>query len=326
MKYPMMNNQLIIRQAADSEDVLLTDFYSEEATRLDSELFDFLCALDGHTHPYSIRPELDHSTIDRTLDMFRDKHLVRESRFFKEGLTACCTVYIPKNRTNTMRPARIICFFLTLLLLVSWLPVLVLGIYKLIHGDFDSDHYLTGFIIGLIAGMVMHEISHAVSGCAFGARIFELGLALSYFVFPCAYVLMDPRPIKKKLRKAQTDAAGVEMNFLLCGLFFLLAAKGSPISGICFGAGWVNGALGLINLMIINRLDGGHILGDVLGTENFFGCAVSTIIGKDEKKYFKKRGINGYATIIASYIIVLSQIALLIMFLAGILEFILWFK
>lgn len=326
MEYPMANNCLVFKQNPDNT-YTIKNYLNDEETTVGSGVVDFLRQLDGYTHPYDIDPSLEPDFVDELLDSFREVGFIRESLFYKESAgTYLYALYIPKNRTNKMRPARIICFFVSWLILLSWAPLLGLGIYSFVNGQLSSDYLMFGMVLGTIVGAFLHEISHAISACAYGGRIFEIGVMLSHFVMPGAYVLMDQTPVKRKLRRAQINAAGIEMNLLLAGAFFCFASTNYQYSGLLFGCALANVFLGLLNMTVAFGLDGEHVMGNLIGDDNFAGKSIITVLGKNERSLLKKKGINGQALIVASYIMGLSQVSLLVIIIANVIGVISWLK
>lgn len=326
MDYPMANNCLTFKQNSD-DTYTVTNYLNNEVVTVGSEVVYFLEQLDGYTHPYDIDRSLEPDFVDELLDKLRDVGFIRESLFFKESAgTYLYALHIPKNRTNEMRPARIICFFLSWLILILWVPLLGFGIFSFVNNQLTTDYLMLGLVFGTVIGACLHEISHAISGCAYGALIFEMGVMLSHFVLPGAYVLMDETPVKRKLRRAQINAAGIEMNLLLAGGFLLIASLTYEYSGLFFGCALANVFLGLLNLTVAFGLDGEHIMGNLIGEDNFAGKSMITIIGKKERTLLRKRGTNGKALIVASYIMGASQVSLLVIIVTNIIGVVSWFK
>lgn len=326
MDYPMANNCLTFNHNSD-DTYTVTNYLNNEVMTVGSGVVKFLEQLDGYTHPYDIDKSLEPDFVDELLDKLRDVGFIRENLFYKESTgTYLYALHIPKNRTNEMRPARIICFLLSWLILISWIPLLGFGIFSFVNSRLTTDYLMLGLVFGTVIGACLHEISHAISGCAYGALIFEIGVMLSHFVMPGAYVLMDDTPVKRKLRRAQINAAGIEMNLLLAGGFFLIASLTYEYSGLFFGCSLANVFLGLINLTVAFGLDGEHIMGNLIGEDNFAGKSIITILGKKERTLLRKKGINGRALIVASYIMGASQVSLLVLIVSNIIGVVSWFR
>lgn len=326
MEYPMANNCLVFKQNLDNT-YTIKNYLNDEETTVDSGVVEFLEQLDGYTHPYDIDPSLEPNFVDELLDSFREVGFIRESLLYKESTgTYLYALHIPENRTNKMCPARIICFFLSWLILLSWAPLLGFGIFSFINGRLSSDYLMLGMVFGTVIGAGLHEVSHYISGRAYGAFIFEMGVMLSHFIIPGAYVLMDLTPVKRKLRRAQINAAGIEMNLLLAGASFCLASMSYQYSGLLFGCALANVFLGLLNMTVAFGLDGEHVMGNLIGDDNFAGKSIITVLGKNERSLLKKKGINGQALIVASYIMGLSQVSLLIIIIANVIGVISWLK
>ena len=327
MDYPMVNNCLSYTYNEDNDTYTVKNIDTDEEITVNSSTVFFINKLDGKTNPFDLLPSVEPSLVVEYLDRLRDAELIRDSRLNKEVFgTWIYALFIPKDRTNRMRPARIICYFLSWLLVLSWIPAMAFGIYSFINGEIDTEHYVAGMVFGTLIGALLHELSHALSACAYGAPIYEIGVMITHYVLLGAYVKMDQEPVKKKLRRAQIDAAGVEMNMLLTGVFLFLASLNEVTCGLMFGAALANGFMGLINLFFIWGLDGGNILGNLLGDDNFVGNSFLTILGSEERRILKKQGISGYALILATLIIGISQISLIVIVVANFLGILVWIR
>lgn len=329
MKYPMIDNCLTF-EYDEYEDLYIATHYADKDMRvvISPSVYDFLCCLDGKTHPYDILPSVDTYEIDILLDELRKKKLIRESWLHKSGFgTFELTLFIPKNRTNKMRPVRVICYFLNLIILLSFAPVLVFGMYRFTTAHFfNSDYLYLGLLVGSIIGIVLHEISHAISGCGYGARVFEMGALVFFWVMPGAYVMLDDSTVNKKLKKAQINAAGIEMNLLIAGIYFILYSLSYDLGGFFLGGAIANAFLGLVNMTLAFGLDGEHIIGNLINDDNFGGKAILTVIGREEKRILKKYGTYGYALFVASYVMGFMQISYLVLIATNIIGVILWLK
>jgi len=326
MKYPMANSCLSYYKNQDNT-YTVKNYLTEKEATLSAETVAYLRELDGFTHPYDIEPDLAPDDVDLLLDRFRDAGLIRERRLHKEGVgTYLYTLFVPEQQTAKMGAGRMLCFFLSWLVLLAWAPVMVCGGVLLTKSDLNGEHVMPGILIGTLVGAILHEISHAVSGYAYGATVFEMGAMVSHFVLPGAYVLMDLTPVKKKLRRAQINAAGIEMNLLLTGVFLCLVSVSETFSGMLMGCALANLFLGLVNMTVAFGLDGEHIMGNLIGDDNFAGKSIVTLLDKDERRLLRKKGINGRALITASYIMSASQVSLVVLLITNVIGVIIWLR
>ena len=127
-------------------------------------------------------------------------------------------LYMGKQYPNSIIPVLV-----NYLLLILWLPTLLFGLDCFIKNlpDIDNGSALLGQWIAIVIGAVLHEIGHASATLCYGGRVFEAGSLLQNYM-PGAYVMIDDKPVRKRLQKVQILAAGVEMNMLLSGIGWLL--------------------------------------------------------------------------------------------------------
>ncbi len=327
MKYPMCADWLIFHRV--DEDMVVVENYLEDnkicrEKALPVSLVNFLRKLDGKTDPYTIVPQWDHLTVSGILRFFDDNDLIRYSNFVEKSLFSLVyTIHV----FHPTGDSRVVAYFLNALLIISFLPVLITGaLLYASKGDLNDEFWMAGVIIGLIIGLICHEAGHAIAGLAYGARLFEAGVLLRLLVMPGAYVMLDDGPVKKKLRKVQIYAAGVEMNLLLTGISLILSVVFDKLSGLFWGAAMVNLLLGLLNALIVNPLDGSQIINVLLGKKDLVAFSREIVLhGKTRKKIWNK-GLSGKAVTIAAYVITTVQIALPIVVLFSILGMIIWIK
>jgi len=210
------------------------------------------------------------------------------------------------------------------LLLISWLPVLITGIVLFARNleIIEFDLLWTGYFIGLICGVLFHEFGHAFAGISYGAKVFEMGVMLMYRILPGAYVLLDVSTVKKRLQRIQINAAGVEMNFLLCGIFLVLGVVNPLLGGMFLNAAICNAFLGALNLTFIKGLDGAAILSNLLGVDDIIDRARRIVFNREARKRVIRKGSSGYATVAVCYMLFALQIALPTLLITNVLEII----
>ncbi len=305
MKHPMLNRWIRFRIIPDQPDMrMAVDLLQEKERVIPAELAIFASRLDGHTDPYSIWPYSDEECTDMLREL--DKHdMLRRSRVLtKSFLSLEYSIWFPRRTRLAGTLARIF----NTLLLISWLPMLVIGVLAFISSlpALESKGYYLGFVGGLLSGVIIHELSHGNASLSYGAPFFEMGISIG--LSPGAYILTKHSMVKGRWKRLQISAAGVESNFLLTGLFFMLSARFESADMLFFAAAMINLVLGLFNLTLANGLDGMGILNELLGEENFVARAKKIVKNKDLRLELRKSA-TGQAAIVSGYMIVLSQIS-----------------
>lgn len=320
--YPKVSNCLTYKRC-DIDSVTVTDYITDEVYTMDLEEARYIKKLDGLTHPYDIETNLSEREIDNLIDELDNCCLLKESNTITSGGTSLRTVWEPKQTILF----RLIAFLFNNLLLVSWLPVLVVGIFLFNHNlmAIEFDMAWGGYIIGLVPGIILHEFGHAFAGAAYGARVFEMGVMRMYYIMPGAYVILDKKSVKNRLKRVQINAAGVEMNLLLSGLFLIMGALYGNLGGMFLIAAIQNAFLAVMNLTLIKGLDGMAILSELLGIEEVAEDASNIIFSRKKKKELRAHGAAGNAAVLACYMINAFQIALPLLMILNVLEVLLCF-
>ena len=313
MKYPMRCDWLVFRRTDDG--YLVENYWEQSSIELSDGEARFLRMLDGKRDPYRIDRSLDRAEVRQLLRFFAQNDLTRRSRFVSKSLFSLMySVCFFRGRERTRRNAR----RLNAALMVSFLPVFIFGLILFYRcGDQFGDGILFGAYAGLALGLTLHEAGHAVAGTAYGARVFEAGVMLR-LLLPCAYVLMDDRPVRHKLRRVQIYAAGVEMNLLAAGISYLLAVILEPLSGVFYGMALQNLLLAAVNVIFAWGFDGAKILGVLLGESDFVGEAFGAVVHSDRRRELWHGGRDGKAALFASVCVSLIQIALPALLVANI--------
>ena len=320
--YPKISNCLTYKRC-DIDSVTVTDHVTDEVYIMDLEEARYIRKLDGLTHPYDIETNLSEGEIDNLIDELDNCCLLKESNTITSGGTSLRTIWEPKQTILF----RLIAFLSNNLLLTSWFPVLVIGIFlfnrNLMYVEFDMAWI--GYIIGLVPGIILHEFGHAFAGAAYGARVFEMGVMRMYYIMPGAYVILDKKSVKNRLKRVQINAAGVEMNLLLSGLFLIMGALYGNFGGMFLIAAIQNAFLAVMNLTLIKGLDGMAILSELLGIEEVAEDASNIIFSRKKKKELRAHGVAGNAVVLACYMINVFQIALPLLIILNVLEVLLCF-
>lgn len=311
MGYPVLADWIRFKRISEDE-YLIIDLLYDQKIETDATTVWFARQLDGKRDPYEIgrqRPGVDVSLL---LDELEAERVIRDKRFLsKFFLYLLVTVWKPR----VTACLRLFSFFVNGLLLISWLPLLAFSVYYTVNNlyDLSGDYIVLGTLFGLAVGIVLHELGHMFACLAYGGRVFEVGVMLQ-FLLPGAYVLLNASNIKKRMRRIQVSAAGVEMNFVLTAIFLLLSVAFVDLSGFFFGAAIQNAFLGFLNLTFVNGFDGMTIMSELLGTDELMDKVKSIIKSKRKRKRLMNDGVSGKVTVAACYALKAIQVALPLIF------------
>lgn len=277
MRYPMLNNWLVFTRKNQYEYDVRDYLYDENFT-MGVTIAKFARKLNGYRNPYNINMGLSKDEINYMLNQLRDHNLLRYRRLLVGGLGVHYSLWFIKRNPIVMKVARIWNGFLML----SWLPVLVLGILCFIRylPITNTDFMWIGNILGIVLGALLHEVGHAFAGLTYGARVFEMGIMIKALM-PGAYVLIDSQIVKSKMKRIQIYAAGVESNALLAGMCLLIACAIPNAGAFLLNAAIGNMLMALINMTLSSGLDGATILSELLGIEHL----VEVTRKQDEQKH-----------------------------------------
>lgn len=326
-KFPCMSNWVTLKRTSDG--VIARNGAMDDETLLSEREARYLKSLNGNRDIFKIKG----FSTDECMEYY--EHLDECLLIRDEGRTMelegalIHTVYIPnKKSTNSIIPK-----ILNFLLLVSFLPVLGYGIYLVFDkgvyfGETDSFliNMVLGYGLGIAGGVLLHEISHATACLSYGGKLFEAGL-MTKGIMPGAYVLIDDYGIDSRLKKAQINMAGIEMNLLIAGVMMIMMVKVDVTSCLfrykiamyyiaiqnIFGA--------LLNISLAEGLDGEHTISSLMGA-SVVDAAKANILQmttrKNRKEYFSKTGITGVANICTSVLIMSFQLAIPMLIIADI--------
>ncbi len=321
-KYPKLWNTLTFKKL-DEYSVEVTDYLCDETYVVKPEEAEFMRKLDGKTNPHHIETTLTQDEIDYLIEALDGYELLKWSNVYEVDGTVVRTLWEP----NWTIPLRVLAFFWNNILLISWLPILILGIcmFQMNFMSAELDMIWIGNIVGIVAGMFFHEFGHAFAGASYGARVAEMGLLRMCYIIPGACVVMDTTPVKSRLKRVQISAAGVETNFLLAGVFLIVGSVFGRLGGLCLAAAIQNVFLGAINLTLIKGLDGMAIAGELLGIEEVVEKAKEIICSYKLKRKLKSYGMPGRITIAACYMVCIFQVAMPLLILLNVLEVVICF-
>lgn len=291
-----------------------------EIFELGRAIVSFMNKLDGKTDPFMINTCLSDFEIEEVLDFLWANELVTKKKWKKIGFL---TYGIPLFKVKTTQKMRIVSKILNFLLMISFVPIFIVGlyavkdIYKLI--DKNDFSYLLGLCVGTALGTILHECGHAIAGLGYNAHLFSCGFMIG--ITPGAFVEIDDEDehIKSSLKKAQISAAGVEMNLLLCGLSMIcMRLVNSAISLFLGGIAFSNLLLASVNLLPIIGVDGSQIINKLIGGDDLILYSDILITDKSFLRH-SFSNVRGLAEIYSCALTILSQISYPILIIANIL-------
>lgn len=153
-----------------------------------------------------------------------------------------------------------------------WLMAAVLG------GNMLGPRILI-WILVVFVSVLVHELGHALAVLAFGGRARILLYSFGGLTFPSRRF--------SKWKDIAMSVAGPGAGFLLAALVFGVTRFNPPLTDV----GWwtvarlieVNVAWGILNLLPVPPLDGGHVTLSLVGPRHerkalYFGAAVAALI------------------------------------------------
>ena len=323
MKYPQRVSWLA-RRKIDDFCYEVTDYKTGNAFRLSNNAVHFLQKLDGKTDPFSISTDMSEVEVKHLLRFFKREKLIRYSRVEKSFLSLRISLF----NIKCTKSCRAIAFILNSLLMISFLPVFVLGVSVLANNatqlDFSGFGTITGSVFGMIIGLILHEIGHALAAAGYNARLFEVGIIIG--LVSGAYVAFDYNKVKRRFRRVQILSAGIEMNLLLTGVSCILSILTYSLSSFFFAVALANFILAAINTLCISGLDGCSVMEELIETESILFNAIDFVFDKDTRRNLIKQGdITGYVKTASSFVGVICQLAYPLLIIANILGVVLCF-
>lgn len=321
MGYPKWNNYCTVKKKDDK--VEITNYLLEKSYYLPIEIVRWGRKLDGRTNPYNIDKTLSRVSVRNRLKILQDIDCIRKSRILlKTTGTLLYSLYIPQRITINMR---LFAWFYNKALQISFLPMLVFGIYYFsTHFNYGDGGMYIGMILGLVIGIFLHEVSHVCAALACpGGKFFEIGIGISRFM-PIGYALIDIKQVKRRFQRVQVNLAGIETNIFLCGLFLFLAGFCSEdiYSEAFLWAAIQNGFLGLLNLVFSNGVDGASAIAELLGdrTNSFISRSRELVWSQRKRQKVLNRGLTGYALVASAYIFQVLQLTIPALYIWNILN------
>lgn len=317
MKYPKTIDTLLYKKI-DKSTYHVKNGITDVVYEIGIDIVSFMNKLDGKTDPFMINTCLSDFEIEEALDFLWDNKLITKKKLKKVGFLS---YGIPLFRVKTTQKMRIVSRLLNFLLMISFVPIFIVGLYAVKDKDIyslidQSDFsYLIGLYVGIGLGIILHECGHAIAGLGYNAHLFTCGIMIG--ITPGAYVEIDDEHIKSSLKRAQISGAGIEMNLLLCGIsmicMYLFNSALSLFGGIAFS----NLLLASVNLLPIIGVDGSQIINKLIGDDLIL---YSDMLITD-KSFLRHSFSNvmGLAEIYSCALTLLSQISYPILIIANIL-------
>lgn len=324
MTYPRFNHYLIFNKTGHDE-YHIKNFLTEEEWKMSAFCASFLKALDGKTDPYDIFPDqISEDEVEFILENFEGEGFLDDNKGIESlGIGSfILPLWIPE----VTKLHRFLGALWNKLLMIAWLPLLICGVHVLSSYEWEwverGHGSVLGYFMGFGLGLLLHELSHAFACIGYSSknRFFEMGLMMRNFL-PGAYVIIDYSEMKNRFKRAQINAAGVECNIALCGMFLCCLKLGVFDSGSLLLAALLNLVLAVFNTTLIDGIDGMGIFREIFASsDDFVERAKKLAWDRNSKRLLRRRGINGRATIAACYIIVLMQVLLPIVLVMNVLS------
>lgn len=305
MKYPRLNSWLLYKKK-DDYTYLVKNCMNDQVHSFDIEDVRFFRELDGKTNPLDINPTWSKYEVKSLMRYLKANELIQSSRVSRSFLSLRISLF----RIKFSKTGRIVALLFNYLLMISFLPVLLIGFScydKINLSDVGNLSIYIGVILGIVIGLILHEAGHALAGAGYGAHIFECGVMIG--IPSGAYLVLEHKNVKNRLHRIQILAAGIEMNFLLTGIGFIFACLIPVLSGFFLGFAVNNFFLGIINLLLLNRFDGYQIMCELLGTQSLLFAAYDFITEKSTRKKLISQGKTGYVKIFSCLVGGLCQLA-----------------
>lgn len=330
MKYPFFSNWISYKRI-DDDKYCIYNHLLEERSIVSGVDFRIARKLNGRIDPASILPGMNRVELRRYLNNLEYDGLIRREKVInKSFLSYMKTFKILRKPTN-----RWLYWLTNLILMVSFLPIFVIGIlaaigvvsiasYRFVSygwNIYDNTWliYMINVLI-LIASGCIHEICHAISGRAYGAKVMEYGVAIT--VLPAFYTMIDMKVVRSKLKRIQIMAAGLEGQLLLSGVALLIGEAFPIAQVVTYQCVLVNTIMVCINCLPIEGLDGYQITEIALGTDDMASQSKDLLTNCRLLKNVWNDGVYGKAKIGAALLASSGKIIYPILILVNILS---WF-
>lgn len=260
--------------------------------------YEVLFSADGKTNLSQAFPGLSSRQLAAVLRRLKGLNLITTKRY--HGFIVGRFILFPV--ANRVKGLRTFAGIFNLLLPFAAVVLFAFGIarymmYKPIFGDLDYFDIALFYLLFSLS-ISAHEFGHFSAAVAYRYYVSNAGLLLLFRVIPLgAYVsFKQDNRVRIRRHKAQLFLAGIEVNFLLSGVFFLLACTGSPHAEIYDWLAECNLYMAILNLMPAPLLDGGKTLGIALGIDNYL-LFMLNVFSKRNRRRLAHSGWTGWLCI-----------------------------
>lgn len=306
MRYPMVSNFLTYKKVKHGT-YLVRNHITTDEFLIQENVVNFMQHMDGKTDPKQICCAFSEKEKENIVDILDSYNLLRHTKvLLHEKANISITLYIPK-RWATIE--KIFASIYSLVIQYLSVPIFLLGMIlgKTVSHDLNFTSAYLYSLFGIIIGIFFHETGHATVGISYGAKVFEMGVDFWGIFLKGAYVSMTYSHIKKRSKRALIEIAGIQVNFLLAGLLFLLSYTTS-LTNLFYYMALANISLGLLNLMALKDLDGYKFVSTIFGDQNLKRRAKIILKRKSFRTKQFKRGVSGIITLIACCILYLQPL------------------
>ena len=303
------------------EELYYADLLGERID-LSPEEYAILSAADGKTDLAREFPELSPRRLANLLHRLKNNGLLITKRY--EGFViGRYMVFLVANRVDRIRT---FCGVFNLLLPFASLIFFACGAVsyarcETIYGDMNYFLYYLLFFLSITA----HEFGHFAAAVTYRYYVAHAGVLLLFRIIPLgAYVSCRPDgKVRAKRHKVQFFLAGIEMNFLLAGLFSMLSCIPWALGETFYIAAYSNVILGTVNLLIAPMLDGGKALAAALGIDDFWTFTRNALSRRHRKRLLHS-GAAGWFCLGLSTVGALAQVLLIGIILADLITLVTW--
>lgn len=260
--------------------------------------YEVLSSADGKTDLSQAFPELSSRQLAAVLRRLKGLNLITTKRY--HGFIVGRFILFPVG--NRVKGLRAFAGIFNLLLPFAAVFLFVFGLVrymmcKPIFGDFGYFEFVLFYLLVFLS-ISAHEFGHFSAAVAYQYYVSNVGLLLLFRVIPLgAYVsFKQDNRVRIRRHKAQLFLAGIEVNVLLSGVFFLLACTGSPHAEIYDWLAECNLYMAILNLMPAPVLDGGKTLGIALGIDNYL-LFMLNVFSKRNRRRLAHSGWTGWLCI-----------------------------
>lgn len=191
---------------------------------------------------------------------------------------------------------------------------MILGITIMNAHTSAGGQYINSACIycGFFLSIAAHEFGHLLALASFGYDIYDAGILLLGIIPMGAYVAHNEKQQTSRRAKIQIALAGIEMNILLAGLFFIVSAYAGVYSEMLVIIGCLNIALALLNIIPAHGLDGELALSALFGVDSIYEIAKRNIFNAKLRHRLYHSGIKGITYFLILLFVLISNVFFII--------------